>query len=386
MSKLIKKSNNYQFYQSNLIIEHLNAMAMEGYKLVEIDKSNWFYEEISPTKIKYDMYFSDASINIEGFEFVASYYSMHIYSSTDDNVSAIINDEELKFKLINQRIKKKVLPILLMILILVLLQFCIQLTYIVVNPLEAFGFSMPIAIVSYICVMTAILLQLFSYQQWYNRSKIKLKNENCCASCDKKSSDNMNKLLISLVLIASILMLLSTINSNDGVTQSNKTILKEVFHENGMSNVLVLYQDEIPFTMQMLGYEESEYYSYYHSYSADSIFLTHNQYHQSNLYSETTSDVEELIHIDYSIIDVKFSPSFDIIFNSLIQPTQHTTLDEYILIENTNVDKLYQMYNNGEETGIYIFSKGDRIVALEFYAYVPSIELLNLAIENLINC
>lgn len=59
MGKLIRRFEAHQFYKTEYIKEHLESMALKGYKLNKVNGFNWYYEQIPPTKLIYDIYFTN---------------------------------------------------------------------------------------------------------------------------------------------------------------------------------------------------------------------------------------------------------------------------------------------------------------------------------------
>lgn len=376
MHNLKRKFNVYMYFQSELTKNHLETMALKGYKFKKNDKFTKLYEEIPPTSIKYDICYSNEAPILKDWDFIDSYHDMHIFSSEKEDVLPITNNEELKFELINKTMKSKVIPIYVLLFLFTLTQFCYQVHYTLSLPLEALGSNSPLFILGLLLLSISTLIPLFSYTIWYDKSKVLLKKSgNCFCSRIK-----FNKVVV-LFAIGIIIIAISTFTISNN-SNPNQTIIKTILYENDLARDVELSQDDIPVTLQMLGFEDNDYYSYYNSYNIESLFVKYNQSHQSKLHVATEEELDDLLHFDYNIIEVKFTPSFNLILNALLESIKNTSNYTVKQLDYYNVDGFYQMFKDDVETGVYVLTHGNKIVMFEFYAYTPSDELLDLTIQT----
>lgn len=389
MGKLIRRFEAHQFYKTEYIKEHLESMALKGYKLNKVNGFNWYYEQIPPTKLIYDIYFTNELNEFENFEYITTYSNIHFYCSECEDINSIINDEETKLKIINENMTRDFIPILTLFVSIILIQLFWLTDFTIKYPIDSFGANIPFLLLGFLLIALIFGSIIIKYFLWYFKSKKQVKEIGCYIS--KKSSKFSNNFALLSIIISVILI------TNSGITffnnlnniENNNTISKTIVFNNGFIRDIELNLDDIPLKLQDLGVADSDYFSYKNSKNMDSLFLKYNLYYQSMFYNDVDEKDQNLIHVDYSVTTIKFAPIYNIILNSLIDMTNYNSLNtgnylEYKLIDHPTLDKFYQKYENGEATSIYVLCKGDKLVNIEFYSYIPSEESINMVIEILL--
>lgn len=390
MNNIIKRFDAHLFHKSDSIIEFLENMALKGYKLNKIDKYFWYYEKITPIKINYDMYYSDEPTTFEKWDFITSYKKIHFYTSEEKD-DLIVNNEKSKFEIISNNVKNDYIFILILAFLTLLCLLISTLNFTLKNPLDSLGSNLPLLIISLLLMEIPILMQLFSYFNWYFISKKNISQGKNCHICKKQNIINII-FIFSPIIISTIFIFATTFTILNNKTENSELFLKKIEYSNLVSRDVELYLDEIPLKLQYLGFNESDYYSYHNSKSANSLFVEYNLYHQSKLHFDLVDLEEEeqnLIHVDYCIIDVKFTPMFNWILNYLIDVlslninSNTTKYHQFVLKEHDLLDEFYQINDGDNDLGQYVMCKNNKIVTMEFYDYVLSDKQLELVIEKL---
>lgn len=386
MNNLMKRFDAHQLHKSELIIEYLENMALNGYKLSKIKKYYWYYEKITPTNLKYDIYYSNEPAELDKWEFITNYNKINFYSSQEQDACSIVNNEKNKFEIINKNMKNDYILFFTVFFFTILTLLILTLNFTLDNPLDASGSSLPLLIISLLLMLINISIPLISFYKWYFISKKNISQEKNCYISKKQNPFYKIFVFFSITIIAIFTFLTCfTILNNAKISENSEPILKKLDFYNGVSRDIELHLHDIPLTLQDLGFDESEYYSYQNIKSANSLFLNYNLYKQSKLHLELGEEEYNLIHIDYNVIDIKFAPMLDWILNSSIDLSKLNNYKKYhyVLKEHDTLDKFYQMYQGDTNVGNYVMCKDNKIVTIEFYSYIPTDEQLNIVIETL---
>ena len=110
INKVIKKKRVSSFYSKKATIEYLEDMARKGWLLDKVRGRNFYFREIEPCKIRYDMvidYEKEGELNeismhseesndsiVNQWHYVDDYQNVYYFYTTSDDIPYIENDKE----------------------------------------------------------------------------------------------------------------------------------------------------------------------------------------------------------------------------------------------------------------------------------------------------
>ncbi len=193
--KTIIKINIFRRYDTSKIKSQLDKMAKKGYVLKRIHTIFWIYKKSNNVNITYDIVhsyrnFTDnpvasnlpsnrqefADLCLEnGWDFIASFYSMEIYINTDEHPIPIETDNKLKFKAVNAIMRNhfKVEAVILAVITIRLL-YVTTFDILILNQMNRFTDpAIMLAIAIFVPWIINIVIAFFKYSDWYKRNKDK---------------------------------------------------------------------------------------------------------------------------------------------------------------------------------------------------------------------
>lgn len=207
MRKTLKKLFTFNYTECDALKEYLEEMALEGWKLKEINVFLVF-EKIEPKKLIYSVeVFDKASLfdtQLEnsakeytdycaeaGWQFVCNSEKIHVFIATDENAVPIETDEAQKYKTIKKSMFKKNLFNFIWLPIIVFnlfIQYVGDFDYFITSNIRIFTF-LTIAI-----ALIIRSIQIIGFLIWCKRAKQNLKMDQKLNYYNKKSLKKRNTL------------------------------------------------------------------------------------------------------------------------------------------------------------------------------------------------
>ncbi len=361
-TKKILSLNQVLFYSDNLI-EKLEKLALEGWRLKKFNANTITLEECESQKLKYCILFSPNSTTLDatptqpqedlidlckssGWEYLSQWSQILVFFSELENATPIETDEQLKLETIHNSMKKEFLRGQITIILSQL--FLLVCMLIALKPEQIFT-SVPIYTITLIpMVIFQSIANLFQYYNWYYSSKKAIENgENCTKPISIKW---VNYFMTILAVIICVLLLMSNFKSmlfyGFGIPIMNailcygviiylrkqklKAQLKYEIHLWITVAICVIVQlivikstltDDMPKFANYNGYE----CNYYES---QSIFASYNSYNLINLDEKSYADLE--------VYSSNFDFVNDLILSSVLKLTPSQTKD------NISWESIYQ--------------------------------------------
>lgn len=432
MKNIVKKTILFRYNHYKDIELKLESMAKKGLFLKKIGSMFWTFRRAEPKQLKYTVtYFSEGSIfnptatdnqqtyfeyaKEAGWDFVAEFNQMQIFSSEDENPTPFETDEREKFENMKKCMRKNFLPSTILMILIFLMNIVFQYNSFKLNPVDFLAETsrlLPVAII--LPSLIYFIYLLISYFIWCKRCEISISTGGGCIEKTHKYQKIIDITLIVYVFILVILFLLDMIqNSNLALfvlSIIQLPILVFTFRfsiqflkkkkQSAMLNrvisytlliiasfaymffiVIIILRFDIAngkddnyrtVTLQMTASETRDYKIYnddiplkcedlygnidydYYSYQKDidnSIFLTRSQYRQDSLPAKNSPP-----RIEYMIIN----PKFDFVYDIVVEDLKKTPKWSDIKIESMdnlifNTKEAYQFYYDYKEyTGDYL--------------------------------
>ena len=440
----------FSFYDRTGIQEFLEKKARDGWMLEKMGGLTWKFRRIEPKKVHFAVtYFPKASAfdpapseqqemfnefcAHSGWNLAASSAQLQIFCNEQENPVPIETDPEIELENIHKTAKKIYLPAYYMLLPVGILPWLtISMTW-RNDPVSFLATN-----IYFYNILTSVIdlllcgTELFGYYRWRAKAKraaadgefvptrgrryFQIALVVLMVACLAILAFNFADMHISLMMLATLLLLCMTIAASVGATKLMKKMKVPARTNKIITYVLIgvlslaatglgtfgvvaalnewnqkekdlptyefhgetwtLYQDEIPLKVQDLTEAEPEVYSYHESYSSESLLVKVQDFYQRPRFDRLDQP-----DIQYTIVGVKADFLYDFCLNTMLEARKdawsediygNITYDEYRQVDAApwSADAAYQEYNGEEALDQYLLCYGNLIIELN-----PDLEL-----------
>ena len=187
------RAENFQFYDFDTIERHLAKMAAKGWRLEKISRFGWHYRRAPAKKLTYAVeYFEKGSdfhaalpdsqrtfieyCEDAGWQLVGTWAQMMILVSEDENPTPIETDPATRLDVIRRAMRKNYLPGTIILVLLAVLQICMNLSQFFRSPIDAWSGSAIYGMTMWLLMIFLFGSRLLDYGLWVRRADRAVQN------------------------------------------------------------------------------------------------------------------------------------------------------------------------------------------------------------------
>lgn len=443
------KIENFMFHDASTIEKYLEKMAAKGWLLAQASNYFWTYEKIEPTKLTFTVtYFSEASdfnpyptenqylfyeyCEAAGWQLASEWKQMQIFYTDQKNPIPIETDEALKLQTVHKSMRTQILGLNLCGL-LVIVQIALFIKGIFNSPFSTLAsYTSLVMIPIYALLLLQLLNTLGSYASWYFKSKRSINEGGSCYEISQWLQRINVCILLAMGILLGLELIFLSMGNNSWIAIDSllivavmmmifnglRWIMKKI-HASKITNIIVSvffgfilcfvtisfltdylvdlhWQDRepakqyphLPLIVEHMQYIDFPDYSY--DKEEEETFLL---YHLEAAQEDHSIGFDSYPELEYEIVDVKFSPLYDLCLKELMHLRQWED-DEPEFTRQTweqtndkawHADVVYELYEGGKPSVLpeYVVCWENRMVRIRFAYWEPNAAQIKIAADRL---